>query len=41
MFRGFPSPGSLGWIIGIYLNEPQQNTLYAQFKYIWVCDCWG
>ena len=39
MFRGFPRPCSLGWIIGFYLNEPQQNTLYVQFKYIRVCDC--
>ena len=38
MFCGFPRPCSLGWFNGIYLNEPQQNTLHAQFKYISVFD---
>ena len=32
MLRGFPRPCSLGWMIGFYLNEPQQNKLYAGIK---------
>ena len=39
MFRGFPRSCGLEWIIGFYLNEPQQNKLYAQFNHIRVCDC--
>lgn len=39
-FCGFPRPCSLGWIIGFYLNNPQQNILYTQFKYIRVYDFW-